>query len=48
MAGAYDVRKTALSLEQELKTDLLIRTTRRVEPMEAGGLLHARCVMNPG
>ena len=32
-------------LEQELKTDLLVRTTRRVEPTEAGRLLHARCVM---
>lgn len=32
-------------LEAELKTDLLVRTTRRVEPTEAGRLLHARCVM---
>jgi len=32
-------------LEAELKTSLLLRTTRRVEPTEAGRLLHARCVM---
>jgi len=29
----------------ELKTALLIRTARSVEPTEAGRLLHARCVM---
>lgn len=32
-------------LEEELQTSLLVRTTRRVEPTEAGRLLHARCVM---
>ena len=32
-------------LEAELGTSLLVRTTRRVEPTEAGRLLHARCVL---
>lgn len=32
-------------LEAELKTSLLVRTTRRVEPTDAGRALHARCVM---
>lgn len=31
-------------LEEELKTNLLVRTTRRVEPTEAGRLLQTRCV----
>jgi DNA-binding transcriptional LysR family regulator len=39
------VSQQVARLEQELKTDLLVRTTRRVEPTEAGRLLHARCVM---
>jgi DNA-binding transcriptional LysR family regulator len=44
------ITKTVVSqqvarLEAELKTALLLRTTRRVEPTEAGRLLHARCVM---
>lgn len=32
-------------LEDELKTSLIVRTTRRVDLTEAGRLLHARCVM---
>lgn len=32
-------------LEAELRTSLLSRTTRRVEPTEAGRLFHARCLM---
>ncbi|NNG69324.1 LysR family transcriptional regulator [Rhizobium laguerreae] len=44
------ITKTVVSqqvarLEAELKTSLLLRTTRRVEPTEAGKLLYARCVM---
>ena len=39
------VSQQVARLEQELKTGLLVRTTRRVEPTEAGRLLHARCVM---
>lgn len=31
-------------LEQDLKTTLLVRTTRRVHPTEAGRIFHARCV----
>ncbi|NPU65764.1 LysR family transcriptional regulator [Bradyrhizobium sp. 83012] len=37
------VSQQVAQLERELKTDLLVRTTRRVEPTEAGRLLHARC-----
>ncbi|MGJ4951266.1 LysR substrate-binding domain-containing protein [Bradyrhizobium sp. HKCCYLS20291] len=37
------VSQQVAALERELKTDLLVRTTRRVEPTEAGRLLHARC-----
>lgn len=49
-ADRLGITKTVVSqqvarLEQELKTSLLVRTTRRVEPTEAGRLLHARCVM---
>jgi DNA-binding transcriptional LysR family regulator len=49
-ADRLGITKTVVSqqvarLEQELKTALLVRTTRRVEPTEAGRLLHARCVM---
>src|SRR5256885_4016721 len=49
-ADRLGITKTVVSqqvakLEQELKTGLLVRTTRRVEPTEAGRLLHARCVM---
>ncbi|CAN7460519.1 LysR family transcriptional regulator [Bosea sp. LjRoot9] len=32
-------------LEQDLGTSLLVRTTRRVHPTEAGVMFHARCVM---
>ncbi len=39
------VSQQVARLEQELKTGLLVRTTRRVEPTEAGRLLHARSVM---
>jgi DNA-binding transcriptional LysR family regulator len=49
-ADRLGITKTVVSqqvarLEQELKTSLLVRTTRRVEPTEAGRLLHARCLM---
>ncbi|MFN5013522.1 LysR substrate-binding domain-containing protein, partial [Bradyrhizobium sp.] len=47
-AGRLGISKAVVSqqvaqLERELRTDLLVRTTRRVEPTEAGRLLHARC-----
>ncbi|HSI40712.1 MAG TPA: LysR family transcriptional regulator [Xanthobacteraceae bacterium] len=32
-------------LERDLQTSLLVRTTRRVHPTEAGRMFHARCVM---
>jgi DNA-binding transcriptional LysR family regulator len=38
------VSQQVARLEAELRTSLLSRTTRRVEPTEAGRLLHARCV----
>lgn len=49
-AERLGITKTVVSqqvarLELELKTSLLVRTTRRVEPTEAGRRLHARCVM---
>ncbi|SCB57835.1 DNA-binding transcriptional regulator, LysR family [Rhizobium aethiopicum] len=49
-ADRLGITKTVVSqqvarLEAELQTSLLIRTTRRVEPTEAGRMLHARCVM---
>ncbi|MDT2020829.1 LysR substrate-binding domain-containing protein [Methylocella sp. CPCC 101449] len=49
-AERLGITKTVVSqqvakLESELKTTLLLRTTRRVVPTEAGRLLHARCVM---
>lgn len=49
-AERLGITKTVVSqqvarLEAELKASLLFRTTRRVEPTEAGGLLYARCVM---
>ncbi|TWB43783.1 LysR family transcriptional regulator [Nitrospirillum pindoramense] len=49
-AERLGVTKTVVSqqvarLEAEVGTSLLIRTTRRVEPTEAGRTLHARCVM---
>ena len=39
------VSQQVAQLEQELRTSLLVRTTRRVHPTEAGRLFHARCVM---
>lgn len=49
-ADRLGITKTVVSqqiarLEGELKTALLVRTTRRVEPTEAGRLLYARCIM---
>lgn len=48
-AERLGITKTVVSqqvtrLENELKTSLLARTTRRVEPTEAGRMLHARCI----
>ncbi|TDW16410.1 DNA-binding transcriptional LysR family regulator [Rhizobium azibense] len=47
-AERLGITKTVVSqqvarLEAELKTSLLLRTTRRVEPTEAGQLFYARC-----
>lgn len=39
------VSQQVARLEDDLKTTLLHRTTRRVEPTAAGRQLHARCVM---
>lgn len=49
-AERLGITKTVVSqqvarLEDELKTTLLVRTTRRVMPTEAGRLLHARSVL---
>lgn len=49
-AERLGITKTVVSqqvskLEEELKVSLLVRTTRRVEPTEAGRLLHARSVL---
>ncbi|NGO52816.1 LysR family transcriptional regulator [Mesorhizobium camelthorni] len=49
-AERLGITKTVVSqqvtrLEDELKTTLLMRTTRRVEPTEAGRLLHTRSVL---
>ncbi|MBF0889363.1 LysR family transcriptional regulator [Gluconobacter cadivus] len=49
-AERLGITKTVVSqqvskLEEELKTTLLMRTTRRVEPTESGRLLHARSVI---
>lgn len=49
-AERLGITKTVVSqqvarLEAELKTSLLLRTTRRVQPTEPGRLLYARCVM---
>lgn len=38
------VSQQVAQLEQDLQTSLLMRTTRRVNPTEAGRMLHARCV----
>lgn len=39
------VSQQVARLEAELRISLLSRTTRRVEPTEAGRLFHARCLM---
>ena len=39
------VSHQVLQLENDLKTTLLVRTTRRVQPTEAGRLFHARCLL---
>ncbi len=39
------VSQQVARLEDELGTTLLVRTTRRVEPTEAGRAFHARCVV---
>ncbi|ENN83870.1 HTH-type transcriptional regulator (plasmid) [Rhizobium freirei PRF 81] len=39
------VSQQVARLEYDLKTTLLLRSTRRVEPTEAGRQLHSRCVM---
>ena len=49
-AERLGITKTVVSqqvarLEDQLKTTLLLRTTRRVEPTEAGRLLHGRCTL---
>src|SRR3954451_23492794 len=38
------VSQQVAKLERDLQTSLLVRTTRRVHPTEAGRMLHARCV----
>jgi len=49
-AERLGITKTVVSqqvarLEAEVGTSLLVRTTRRVQPTEAGRMLHSRCVM---
>jgi DNA-binding transcriptional LysR family regulator len=39
------VSQQVAQLERDLRTSLLVRTTRRVHPTEAGIMFHARCVM---
>ena len=39
------VSQQVAQLERDLRTSLLVRTTRRVHPTEAGQMLQARCVM---
>ncbi|MDQ0513182.1 LysR family transcriptional regulator [Ancylobacter amanitiformis] len=39
------VSQQVAQLERDLRTSLLVRTTRRVHPTEAGSMLHARCVI---
>ena len=39
------VSQQVAQLERELRTTLLVRSTRRVQPTEAGRMFHARCVM---
>jgi DNA-binding transcriptional LysR family regulator len=48
-AERLGITKTVVSqqvarLEKEIGTNLLVRTTRRVQPTEAGRALHARCL----
>jgi DNA-binding transcriptional LysR family regulator len=38
------VSQQVAQLEEDLRTSLLVRTTRRVHPTEAGLMFHARCV----
>jgi DNA-binding transcriptional LysR family regulator len=37
------VSQQVAQLERDLGTSLLVRTTRRVHPTEAGRMFHARC-----
>lgn len=39
------VSQQVAQLERDLRTTLLVRTTRRVHPTEAGRMFHARCVI---
>src|SRR4051794_27412314 len=39
------VSQQVAQLERDLSTSLLVRTTRRVHPTEAGRMFHSRCVM---
>lgn len=39
------VSQQVAQLERDLQTSLLVRTTRRVRPTDAGRMLHARCVL---
>lgn len=39
------VSQQVARLEQEVGTSLLVRTTRKVQPTEAGHALHARCIV---
>src|SRR3954468_23325885 len=39
------VSQQVARLEEELGTTLLVRTTRRVEPTDAGRAFHIRCVV---
>jgi DNA-binding transcriptional LysR family regulator len=39
------VSQQVARLEEEVGASLLVRTTRRVEPTEAGRMFHARCVL---
>ncbi|WP_253951257.1 LysR family transcriptional regulator [Novosphingobium sp. SG751A] len=38
------VSQQVAQLEQDLQASLLVRTTRRVQPTDAGRMLHARCL----
>jgi len=39
------VSQQVAQLERDLRTSLLVRTTRRVSPTDAGRILHARCLL---